>query len=124
MTEPSRDATEAAREPWSDALDALAAAPEHHTLLFENDGVRVLDTVIRAGDRTPVHTHSWPAVMVVLEWSPFVRYDAQGAVMLDSREVPALAVPPSVLPSDPLPPHALENVGKGDIHIVSVELKR
>lgn len=47
---------------WPDDLDALIAAPDHHTLLFEDDRVRVLDTVIRAGDRTPVHSHRWPAI--------------------------------------------------------------
>ncbi len=112
---------------WPEHLDALVAAPDHHTLLFEDQHVRVLDTLIRAGDRTPVHTpvhtHRWPAVMVVLEWSPFERTDDQGVVLVDSREVPALASPPSSLPSDPLPPHALENVGDGDIRIISVELK-
>src|SRR2546427_3854450 len=29
--------------PWPDSLDALAAAPESHRLLFENDRVRVLE---------------------------------------------------------------------------------
>ncbi|MEJ2291199.1 MAG: hypothetical protein P8Y13_12560 [Deinococcales bacterium] len=109
---------------WPEDLDALVAAPDHHTLLFETDSVRVLDTLIRAGDKTPVHTHRWPAVMVLLEWSPFVRTDDQGAVLVDSRQVPALASPAAALPSDPLPPHALENVGDNDIHIISVELKR
>ena len=41
---------------WPPALDALVAAPEHHTLLFENSTVRVLDTRILPGGRTPVHT--------------------------------------------------------------------
>jgi len=108
---------------WPDELDALVAAPDHHTLLFEDDRVRVLDTVIRSGDRTPVHTHCWPATFVVLAWSSFVRYDDQGNVMLDSRQVPALANPEKTLPSDPIPPHALENVGDGDIRIISVEYK-
>jgi hypothetical protein len=42
---------------WPADLDALVAAPAHHTLLFENDVVRVLDTRIAPGNRTPVHTH-------------------------------------------------------------------
>ncbi len=109
---------------WPEELDALIAAPGHHRLLYETEDVRVLDTVIRAGERTPVHTHRWASVMVLLSWSPFVRYDDRGAVMVDSRNVPALASPPQVLPSDPLPPHALENVGTEDLRLISVELKR
>jgi putative transposase len=46
--------------PWPDSLDALAAAPESHRLLFENDAVRVLETRIAPGQATQVHTHRWP----------------------------------------------------------------
>lgn len=35
---------------WSDDLGALVAAPDYHTLLFENDRELVLDTWIRVGD--------------------------------------------------------------------------
>jgi hypothetical protein len=113
----------AAEEAGPQSLDALAAAPDHHTLLYENDRVRVLDTCIRPGDRTPVHTHRWPAALYVLRWSPFVRFDDRGAVLLDSRMVPALQDPPQALWSAPLPPHSLLNVGETDLHIISVELK-
>jgi hypothetical protein len=92
-------------------------------LLFENDRVRVLDTCIPAGERTPVHTHRWPAALYVLSWSPFVRQDATGQVVLDARTVAALRSPPPALWSAPLPPHALRNVGAADLRIVSVEVK-
>ncbi len=108
---------------WPDNLDALIAAPEHHRLLLENDRVRVLDTRIAAGDRTPVHTHRSPAALYVVSWSDFVRYDDKGEVLLDSRTVDALKAPPEALWSAPLPPHSLENVGNGDLHVISIELK-
>ena len=90
---------------WPAALDALIAAPAHHTLLFENDQVRVLDTFIAPGDRTPVHTHRWLAALYIQSWSAFVRYDPEGNVLVDSRENPALSAPGPVLWSAPLPPH-------------------
>jgi hypothetical protein len=40
-----------------DPLDAMAKAPGHHEVLLENDKVRVLDTRVSPGDRTPVHAH-------------------------------------------------------------------
>lgn len=43
--------------PWPEEQDALAAAPLHHKLLFENDQVRVLDTRITPGETTALHTH-------------------------------------------------------------------
>ncbi len=109
--------------PWPDSLDALTAAPDYHKVILENERVRVLDTWIRAGERTPVHTHRWPAVLYVLSWSDFVRYDDNGNVLLDSREVDALKAAPTVLWSAPLPPHSLLNIGAADMHIISVELK-
>src|SRR4051794_29259361 len=36
-------------------LAALAAAPDYHRVLFENERVRVLDTRPPAGEQTPVH---------------------------------------------------------------------
>jgi len=114
----------ASDDAWPPELDALVAAPEHHALLFENASVRVLDTRIPPGGRTPVHTHRHPAALYVLAWSSFVRRDATGNVLLDSRTVPALATPPAALWSAPLPAHSLENVGPTDLHVISVEVKQ
>lgn len=108
--------------PWPDALDALCAAPRHHTLLLENDRVRVLDARIPPGERVPVHTHRWPSVLYVVSWSDFVRRDQDGTLILDSRTADDL--PPSVILWLPaLPSHSLENVGTAELRVVSVELK-
>jgi hypothetical protein len=107
---------------WPDALDALHAAPEHHTLLFENESVRVLDTHILPGETVPLHTHRWPGVLYILNWSHFVRRDGEGAIMLDSR-VAGKPADGSSAWSAPLPPHTLENVGESELRVISVELK-
>jgi hypothetical protein len=108
---------------WPDALDALVAAPNHHTLLYENERVRVLETRIAAGDRTPVHTHRWPAVLYILSWSHFLRYDDHDNMVVDSRAVEAFKSPPTVAWTKPLPPHSLQNIGDTDLAIIAVELK-
>ena len=108
---------------WDPALDALVAAPAHHRLLFENAHVRVLDTRIPPGDTVPVHTHRWPAAHYVLGISHFVRRDAAGAVMVDSRTGVSLPAPGATFWGDALGPHSLENVGDQLIHIISTELK-
>ena len=36
--------------PWASSLDALIAAPEFHTVLLENERVRVLQVRIRPGE--------------------------------------------------------------------------
>lgn len=105
------------------ALDAMVAAPDHHDVLLENERVRVLDTRLGPGERTPVHTHCWPAVLYVLGWSDFVRHDPDGNVILDSRAKGLQPAIGSVLWSAPLQPHFVENVGDSDLHIIAVELK-
>lgn len=105
-----------------DELDALNAAPEFHTLLFENEAVRVLDTKVPPGQTTPLHTHRWPGALYILSWSEFVRRDQNGRTMLDSRSMESLAKG-AALWSPPLAPHTLENVGRTDLHVIAVELK-
>lgn len=109
-------------EEYSDALDALTAAPQHHKLLFENESVRVLDSSIGPGETTGLHTHRWAGTLYVLSWSDFVRRDADGAVILDSRTISAVA-PGTALWSAPLAPHTLENVGGAELRVIAVELK-
>jgi mannose-6-phosphate isomerase-like protein (cupin superfamily) len=109
-------------EMWAPELDALAAAPENHKVLFENESVRVLDTSIAAGRMTPLHAHRWPAALYILSWSDFVRRDEGGEIVLDSREI----TPPahgSALWTPALAAHTLENVGTSELHVIAVEMK-
>ena len=109
---------------WLDFLDAVIAAPEHHKVLLENERVRVLDARIKSGDTVPVHTHRWSSVLHVLSTSDFIRYDADGNAVFDSRTA-SQPMPESgaVLWQPPLPPHSVENVGTGEIRVITVELK-
>ena len=82
--------------------------------------MRVLDTRIPVGDTVPVHTHRWPAVYYTLQRSDFIRRDGDGKLLFDSRTAPPL---PDAVFLECLPPHSVENVGKTEIHLISVELK-
>ena len=107
-----------------DPLDAMRAAPDHHSVLLENDLVRVLDTRLGPGERTPVYTHQWPAALYVLSWSDFVRCDPDENVLVDSRLMHA---PPANYAATWLPlliPHYFINVGDGQLHIIAIELKQ
>ncbi len=108
---------------WPEELDALIAAPEHHKLLFENEAVRVLETIIHPGDKTNLHTHKDPASLYFISCSDFIRYDAAGNIEVDSRTLSKTPTPGSVSWSGPLAPHILENTGKDEIHVISTELK-
>ncbi len=84
--------------------------------------MRVLETTIRAGDITPLHTHLAPAVLYVISGSHFVRRDEHGATMLDTRADPDFVLP-RVLYSASVPRHTLEDTGSDDLVVIGVELK-
>jgi hypothetical protein len=109
--------------PWPDSLDALAAAPECHRCLLENESVRVLDTRIAPGETTRLHTHRWPGILYIVSFGNFVRRDAGGAILVDSRENGGLPAPGTAVWSPALPPHTLENVDTSPIQVIGVELK-
>jgi hypothetical protein len=108
---------------WPDELDAMIAAPGYHTVMLENDAVRVLDTTVPAGHTVPLHTHAWPAVHYILSWSDFIRRDQAGAILLDSRNNPQRPPEGTAHWSGPLPPHTLENVGESSLRAITIELK-
>ena len=110
-------------EDWPDDLDAMTAAPDHHALLLENDKVRVLDSVVRPGDSTPIHTHRWPGVLYIVGSSEFVREDDRGNILFDSRTSVTKPQPGSAVWSGPLQPHFVTNVGESDIRVISIEIK-
>ena len=104
-----------------DQLDGVIAAPDHHKVIFENDAVRVLETTIRAGDITPLHTHLTPTVLYVISGSHFIRRDEHGATMLDTHADPDFVLP-RVLFTESTPRHTLENTGSDDLIVIGVEL--
>jgi hypothetical protein len=106
----------------TDDLDGPIAAPDHHRVLFENEAVRVLETTIRAGDVTPLHTHLSPTVSYVVSGSHLLRRDEHGETMLDTRSDPDFVLP-RVLYSPGTPRHTLENAGPDDLVVIGVELK-
>jgi quercetin dioxygenase-like cupin family protein len=108
---------------WPESLDAVAAAPESHRILFENGAVRVLETRIAPGETTRVHTHRWAGILYVLSLGHFVRRDGEGKVVVDTRDGGGVPQPGTALWSGALPPHTLENVDTSEIHVIGVELK-
>lgn len=109
--------------PWAESLDALLAAPKYHTLLMEDELVRVIHTRIPAGETVPLHTHRWNSVVIILSWSDCIRRDEEGSVTYDSRGAGTAPQLDSAISYPPLPPHSLENIGANEISTISVEMK-
>jgi hypothetical protein len=109
--------------PWPDDLDAMIAAPAFHTVLYEDNRVRVLDGRVPAGATVPVHTHCWGGVLYVLATSDFVRRDSNGNVLADTRASKSTPVLGAAVWGAPLTPHSLENVGSQEFRTLTVEMK-
>ena len=109
--------------PWSETMDGPLAAPDHHRVIFENDRVRVLEVVIRAGDTAPLHTHGAPTVSYVLSGSSFIRRNEHGTVVVDTLKLDPPFVMPPVVWSDFIGAHTLQNPGPEDLRLIAVELK-
>jgi mannose-6-phosphate isomerase-like protein (cupin superfamily) len=107
----------------ADRLDAMVAAPDHHAILLENEQVRVLDTRLAPGERTPVHMHASSAALYVMSWSDFLRRDREGNIVVDSRSWDRQPAVGEALWLPPLPAHSVENIGTAELRLIAVELK-
>ena len=109
---------------WDESLDAIVAAPDHHKILLENDEVRVLETRVGPGEKTPIHTHRWPGALYVLSWSDFKRYDYNGNLMFDSRTAASQPALGAAIWAAPITAHFIENIGNEELRVIAVELKK
>ena len=105
---------------WTPENDALAAAPQHHKLLFENDEVRVLEVSVPPGVREPLHAHRYPSVLYYVSAAHMEEY-SPGLAAIDRGHKEDGAV--IFLPIGP--PHQMENMEKSKfLKAIRVELKK
>lgn len=109
---------------WPPELDAVIAAPDNHTVLLENDHVRVLEVQLAPREVEALHHHRWPSVLYVMEAVHFIDRDADGRVIVDTREMGGLPPLPFTMWKDAEAPHSVENLSDAPIRLVRVELKQ
>lgn len=108
-------------------LDAVAAAPEHHRVVFENERVRVLEVRVAPGQTEPVHVHRWPSVMHIEQAQALTdilyRQEADGSLVeVEQRALPS-GPPPLALWFPPEGPHAIRNDGDDEFRALRIEMK-
>jgi hypothetical protein len=96
------------------SLDPVESNPDHYTVVFENDRVRVLEYRDEPGDLTTPHAHP-DSVMYTL--SSFRRRLVSGETQ---REVELQGGTVGWLPAQE---HHGENIGDTATHVLFVELK-
>lgn len=121
MTKLSMDGTDPAT--WDPALDGVLAAPENHTLLYEDEAIRVISVSIAPGAIEKPHHHCLPAVFVV-DRLVSVR-DFNGAT---GEEIPLPIPKDAPLPITakflPQPLHYVENRDTTPFHATRIEFKQ
>lgn len=104
---------------WTSENDALAAAPQNHKLLFENDEVRVLEVTVPPGVREPLHAHRYPSVLYYISAARMKEYSPGTTPVDHSRKEDGAVV---FLPIGP--PHQMENMETNKpLKAIRVELK-
>ncbi len=94
--------------------DATIAAPEAHSVVMENEHVRVISALASAGHKSPMHSHP-PLVIISLDTARIKLTNSDGT------EVIANVRPGTVLWSDGAE-HSWELLA-GEINIIAVEVK-
>lgn len=115
---------------WDPALDAVAAAPANHKVVYENDHLRVLEVILAPGEEEPLHHHRWPSVFVLDQiQGPIHDYAPDGTQLPPNRDVmQALAKWDGngclVVEMAPQPLGRVFNASAKTVHGIRVEMKK
>ena len=105
---------------WTPENEALAAAPQNHKLIFDNDVVRVLEVAVPPGVREPLHAQRYPSVLYYISAAHLKEYSPGiPAVERGHKEDGSVIFLPIG------PPHQMENLESAKpLKAIRVELKK
>lgn len=107
-------------------FDAVAAAPNSHRVLLEDEQIRVLRVEVAPGVTEPVHNHRWPSVMYFEQPQPitYITYKLinEKPVEVERLDAPAFAESQTVK-GDPEGLHAVKNRGSAPFVAIRIEFK-
>lgn len=95
--------------------DAVVADPQHYTVEFENDRVRIIRIKYGPGEKSVMHTHG-PNASIIVTGGTVRMTGADGS----SQEV---EMKPGEVAWADAEEHLPENLGAGPLEVVLVELK-
>jgi len=108
------------------SFDAVAAAPNSHRVLLEDEKIRVLRVEVAPGVTEPVHDHRWPSVMYFEQPQPitYITYKLINGKPVETERFDAPAFARSqTLRGEPEGLHAVTNRGSAPFVAIRVELK-
>ena len=109
---------------WPDSMDAVAASPQNHRVLYEDENIRILEVTTQPGTKNNMHDHKWPSVFINDRMLPKGKdYTWDGKVTTRERS-PADAPYPLMRRMGPQEPHAFENLDTFPMHFYRMEFKK
>ena len=108
---------------WDPALDAVVVAPENHTVLYEDDLIRVISVSLAPGETEKPHHHRFPSVFVIDRMVKLRDFNG-----LTHKEIPLPLSKDAELPITvkflPQPLHYVENLDTRPFHATRIEFKK
>ncbi|WP_258042976.1 hypothetical protein [Sphingomonas sp. NBWT7] len=108
------------------SFDAVAAAPNSHRVLLEDEKIRVLRVEVPPGVAEPVHDHRWPSVMYFEQPQPitYITYRLINGKLVEMTrfDAPAFARSQAVR-GEPEGLHAVTNRGAAPFVAIRIEFK-
>ena len=98
------------------AQDPAKVDPAHYKVIFNNPQVRILDFRLKPGEKTPMHSH--PNLVV---------YSLSGGTLkstLPDGKPTTVTTEAGQVVWHNARTHAVENVGKNEIHTLDIELNK
>jgi mannose-6-phosphate isomerase-like protein (cupin superfamily) len=97
-------------------IDPVAASPKNYKSVLENDEVRVLEMILKAGEKDAVHSHPSETVY-------FVK-GGKARIHLPDGNNAEIDLPDGHVMWHEEWTHQVENIGNSDIRAIIVESKR
>jgi quercetin dioxygenase-like cupin family protein len=98
------------------AQDPVKVAPSQYKVIFENDRARVLDFRLKPGEKSPMHSH--PDYITYIIAGGQIRFTTSDGKTTEVNRKDGQCEGNTAVT------HAAENVGKTEIHAISVEFKK
>jgi len=95
--------------------DIVEIAPEQHTVLFENDRIRMLKVTVKPGDKVAMHRN--PENVNYILKAGILRLTGADGMVQDVTLTAGQVIPA------PVGSHAVENIGDTEVQTIGVEMK-
>ena len=105
-------------------FEPIIAAGEYHSVVLENDRVRVLQVEIMPGETVPFHQHGMPSIFVTLEPASLLFRDMSGKAIRVVERSSFSELPHVEWRETPPAPRSVENVDTVSMRALRIELKK